>query len=255
MQFLKHVVEDIKQGDNLDLYITVMAALVLVTLNVIGVSIAQPLISTLTLAVLALLAIAILGNRHRLETIIQKTSQGKTELFVEHFSDEVQNEIREKIEESRDLLAMGTNLERTLHLYYQLFESKLLKGDSIRIVLVNPDTTAHQFTAYKQYRPISPELERAKTISSLDGLCKLKAKTSGKLEVRVIDYPLGHGGILVDSATCDGALFLWEYTFKTHTGNSPKFILHPTDGQWYAHFREEADAIWNNALPWECKKE
>jgi hypothetical protein len=175
-----------------------------------------------------------------------------TPCWVSEFSDETQNEINEKIRKSKDLLIVGVALGRTLSLHYHTLEAKLRNGDSIRIILVNPENVVYQFTAYRHYRHISPESEYAEIMSSLESLCKNKETTSGNLNVRVIDYPLDHGGIFVDSNVLDGALFLWPYGFKTHL--KPKVVLYPIDKQWYSFFREEAESTWNNAKPWNFKK-
>lgn len=74
MQLLYRIWDDVRRGDNIDLYATITVALGLVILNLIGFN-QQTLIAPITLAVLGLLSIAILGNRYRVQELLQKMSQ------------------------------------------------------------------------------------------------------------------------------------------------------------------------------------
>ena len=62
MRFLRRIWDDIKQGENLDLYLTVLAAIVLAILNLAGFAVSS-VVNSFSLAILALLAVAMLGNR------------------------------------------------------------------------------------------------------------------------------------------------------------------------------------------------
>jgi hypothetical protein len=68
VRFLKRVWEDIRQGESIDVYVSVVLAIVLAILSVIDI-VPADWIASVTLAVLALLAVAILGNRYKLEGI------------------------------------------------------------------------------------------------------------------------------------------------------------------------------------------
>ena len=252
MKFLQRVWKDIRQGENLDLYVTVAVSIVLVVLNILGR--ALPLTAPLSMAILALLAVAILGNRHRLETILQNMARGVHDVFYADFPDSLQKEIVEKIEQAADLLMMGIDLDATLSKHYSLLEQKLGKGDKVRVVLVDPDSSACEMVVRKRYRPTTPASQRLLIRSSLEAMCELRQKTSGKLEIRVIDCPLARGGIIVDPDAPNGVLYIWNHSFKTSRENRPKFVLRAADGYWYDFFREEADAIWNDAVPWQSNK-
>lgn len=74
MNGLRRIFSDIKQGDNIDLYVTVLIALVVAVLNLLGIA-PPSLVQTLSLSVLALLVSSILGLRHRIENATEKISQ------------------------------------------------------------------------------------------------------------------------------------------------------------------------------------
>src|SRR4051812_34877799 len=71
MKFLARLWKEITRGENLDLYLTVIVALSLTVLNLMPNSIIgfdpKSQLEPLVLAVLALLAFSMLGNRHALE--------------------------------------------------------------------------------------------------------------------------------------------------------------------------------------------
>lgn len=71
---LKRVWKDISQGENIDLYVTVIVAIVLVILNIAGVA-PPSWLGSITLGVLALLAITSLGNRYRLDQAVERLTQ------------------------------------------------------------------------------------------------------------------------------------------------------------------------------------
>jgi hypothetical protein len=41
------------------------------------------------------------------------------------------------------------------------------------------------------------------------------------------------------------ALFIEYYTYRAR--EEPKFVLQPTDGEWFEHFLNEAEALWASA--------
>jgi len=71
MQLAKQIWEDIRQGENIDLYITIAFAIVLTVLNLTGIA-SQSLVAPLSMAILGLLAVTALGNRYRIERVLQE---------------------------------------------------------------------------------------------------------------------------------------------------------------------------------------
>ena len=77
MRLLRQVWQDISRGKNIDLYLTVAAAIIISVLGLVNSplkSSAQDLTASITLAILGLLAIGTLSNRHRLERVLSERS-------------------------------------------------------------------------------------------------------------------------------------------------------------------------------------
>lgn len=97
-------------------------------------------------------------------------------------------------------------------------------------------------------------MERAKgeIRNTLQYLCDLRHSTNGKLEIRTIQNPLGHGLVAKDPETASGILYIQNYPFKTEGGSRPKFILRAKDGYWYDFFKKELHNLWEYGIEWEC---
>jgi ABC-type uncharacterized transport system YnjBCD permease subunit len=91
MRLLSTIWDDLRQGENIDLYLTIIAALIISGLNVAGIAPAT-LLPAITLAVLALLAITNLVNRHKLDDALQK--QSSAQFFIENYPSSVNDDIR-----------------------------------------------------------------------------------------------------------------------------------------------------------------
>lgn len=245
MKFLQRIWRDFRQGENIDLYITVVVSIVLTVLNIVSI-VPSSWIAPLSLTILALLSIAILGNRYRIETILERIIAGNGLLLVKFQQDDLSHDI----DKSRELMVLGIDLRHTLQMHYALFERKIQRGDAIKILLLSPDSPACDMAATRYYEPINPDDQRAVIRTSLRICHRLSQEAAGKIEIRMTNCLLSFGAIVADPETSHGAIYLWHYSFKTRVANQPKMVFHPTDGYWYEFFKEEVSSIWNCARPW-----
>lgn len=248
MRILQRVWEDIRRGENIDLYVTVIVAIALAVLNLTGLA-PQSWIAPLTLAVLGLLAIATLGNRHKVEEVINNLKQVPESPFLEKFPATLDRDM----EKSTDLWLMGVTLSRTLTTYYSALERKLRRGGRVRALLVYPDGAGCEMALMRNYARSDLEFTRSQIRGVLGYLCDLKKIAPDRMEIRTIDYPLGFGAFAIDPDTASGVLYLEHYPFKTVGGSMPKFVLRAQDGRWYDFFKTEISILWENASPWKCQ--
>ncbi len=248
MRFLRKIWEDIKQGENLDLYLTVLAALILAILNLVGFALPS-VINSFSLAILALLAVAMLGNRYRLDKLLESSQLGIDQVLHQDFAD-IQKEITSRMENASDLLLIGANLYSTIQMHYLLLENRLRTGKQVRILLVNPTSNACEIVAKRRYRPITTEQYASQVKSSLQTLAALKKETSGNLELHVIDDPVGLGGIFTDMSRSEGRVFIWNHSYKSKEVARPKLDLQKSDGYWFEFYCDEARALWDDSVEW-----
>jgi hypothetical protein len=249
MHKLRHIWQDIRRGENIDLYVTVLIAIGLAGLNLLGLA-PQAWLAPLTLAVLGLLAVATLGNRYRLEESLNTLNQTHSGLFQEKLPAALEADM----EKSREMWLVGVTLNRTLNTHFTLLEKKLSRGDRVRVLLVHPEGPSAEMLAMREYRRYTAERIRSLIRDSLSDLCHLQA-TYEKLEIRVVAYPLSFGGVVINPESASGILYLEHYPFKTPGGSQPKFVLEAKDGRWYHFFKLELETIWQNSTPWACHKE
>ena len=166
MKILRHFWEDIRQGENIDLYTTVSIAIILAALNLVGIA-PETWIAPINLAVLALLAISVLGNRHRLETILQKMNQSAEDFLLKEYPERYVADLNN----SKELWLVGMNLSHTVAGNYDTFKDKLRRGDVIRVLIVDPDSIANKLASFRSHRPVD-EIEHRQSIMSTLQECK-----------------------------------------------------------------------------------
>lgn len=248
MSVLKILWTDVRQGQNLDLYVTLVVAIVFILLSLLGLA-SVNLIFSSTLAVLVLIVINLLANRHKTEELFKQLMQTSEGLFREEFPPALKHDI----EQAQELWLVGISLNTTIRSYYSILEKKLHLGHSIRVLLVAPQGTGAAMAEMRVYGRANIERNRTEIIGILDYLCDLKRVAPNKLEVRTIDYPMGIGGFAINPDKASGALYLENYPFKTPGGSLPKFVIRVQDGRWYDFYKTELRLLWENATEWECK--
>jgi hypothetical protein len=201
------------------------------------------------LAILGLLAIAMLGNRYKVEEGLNNLRQVPGSLFQEKFPPSLDSDL----EKSKELWLVGVTLGRTIKTHYSLLEKKLARGDCVKVLLVNPDGVACEMAEMRVYGRPNVERNRAEIRGNLGDFCDLAKMVPDKLEIRTLNYPLGFGGFAIDPDTASGILYLEHYPFKTPGGSIPKFVLQAGDSRWYDFFKTEMRTLWENGDPWNCE--
>ena len=245
MKLIERLWQDIRQGENIDLFISIIVSLVLVVLELF-VDVPETVITPLLLTILALLSITNLGNRYRIETLIEKVKPG-TETLLTRFPD---NLLYHDMDKAKELMLIGVDLNTVLKSNYARLERKLANGASVKVMLVNPDSAACEMAAMLHYEPMTADEKRNSIFRSLRLLEQLKQKPRGRLEIRTARYLPAIGAIITDLNTHDGAIYLWHYAFKAPDTSRLKLILHHQDGLWYENFRGEVIAIWESGEIW-----
>lgn len=246
MSKLRQIWNDIRQGENIDLYLSVIAAVLLATLNLLGIA-PQSWLASITLTILALLAISGLGNRHKMDAIFEKLNQSTDTVFLDEFP----NSLKENFNKSKEMLLIGYTLAHTISSNYPILESKLKNGDKVKILVLNPDGLSCKLTVSRIYRPIDERMYRTAIRTTLHDLCTLKTISPNSLEIRTLDQPFAFGFLTFDINTNNGKIYLEHYPIKM-PGDVPKIVLSAKDGRWYQFFKEQALNLWNSGTPWEC---
>jgi len=244
MRFLHRAWDDIRKGENVDLYVTVVVALGLVFLNLTGLA-PRDWLDPITLAVLGLLALSTLESRYRFEALARKVMQSH-DVFLEEFP----SRLKDDFEAGREVWLVGVTLSRTIKTYYSLIERKLEEGHTIKVLLVHPEGPAIEMAETRIYGRMDVERTSKEIRSVLQDLCDLRAIAPDKLHIRTIKNPLGYGAIAINPDSSLGTLYLEHYPYKVPGGSKPKIVLQAKDGRWYEFFREEIRTLWADGIVW-----
>lgn len=248
MKVLEPIVDDLRGGENIDLYLTVVAAVCLAALNLLGL-VSVSTLSSLTLAILALLASTLLGNRRRIEKIHEGVAamSGRSQAFVEDWP----SDFSSRLSDAHSVWLTGTHHSSTLTAYHELLVNKLQNGGTLKVLLVAPHGAAYKMAAMRFPGRVGADQELARIQSSLSILSELSAIAPGHVEIRVIDFLIDYTVYALDMNLPNAIIFLERSTFKTSGGaRKPKFVYHKRDRRWFEHVEAEIKHLWDAASVW-----
>ena len=244
MKFFQRIWNDIRQGQNIDLYLTILIALPLTILNIFGLA-SNTWLAPITLAVLALLAISNLENRHKLDLVLERETTGS------FLHEEYPPSLQEDLTKADELWLIGQNLGRTVVNLLPILETKLAKGDRIKVLVISPDGMANKFATARLYLSILNEQQhRERILSTLSTFSKLGKPKRSQLEVKTVDYPIPFGAIAINPDTPNGTIYIEYYGFKLRD-DIPKMVLKPKDSVWYGVYKGQIDELWKVAEVWD----
>jgi len=242
MTVAERVRQDFRHKRNLDAYLTIGAAVVVSGLSYVEV-IPPSKAASVTLAVLAVLALNALVTR----TIVEDTRAGAG--LDRRFLAEFPPELIACRESSQDVYLIGVDLGRTIDTSYGAFERNLRNGARIRVLLTHPDADDAAVDARCKFsKPTVGEI-RNKIRQSLRTLGELKRTTNGKLDVKTTKAALKFGLNYLDPDTTGAVLYVQLYSFRLPGESRPMFRLTHADGIWFDCFRDQAEALWQDADP------
>ena len=251
MYILKRIWDDVRHGKNIDLYVTVSASIVLTLLSLLG-RVSETKITSITLSVLALIAISLLVNRYKVEELLNNS---RTNDIV--FFDEFPESMISEIENANELWLSGVTLSSIFLLHFSTLEHMAAKGRKIKALLVQPNGSAVENAASRAYVPSALNVERVADdiLRTLENLCHLKkiSPLPNNIEIRTINHPMERRIIGINPHTATGVLYIANYSFRTPSGAKPKFVLQARDGKWYDFYVEEFELLWANGKKWGCK--
>lgn len=251
MHFVKRLWNDIQHGQNLDIYITALVALVIAVFGVVGIA-SQNLISAAILAVLALLLSSLLTARHqndklqatllKLEAVQSSTGQIMTT------GDDI-SELLQLLRQSKQAYFWGTTFTTHIPLLQQDLERGIALGLEIRFILIKPSGDALKMAAFRAKDLTPDELndDLLRNLRRLDNMANLKA--AGKLEFKVIDYLAPYVMYVFDPHLPTGQILMRLSTLRVPEVMRPIIrITRKSDPDWFDFFVQQFETAWNSAV-------
>jgi hypothetical protein len=232
--------------DNLDLYLLGVVALAFTVLGATGISDVKTM-SSVVLALLALLAFSQIRSRRLTEQIRRSHQADPTALFKTKFP----VDLIARRAGAFDILLIGHSMTRTVQGMRSDMLAILEAGGRVRVLVLDPTDDPLVETADRR---ISQSLGngrlRQRIMTTLEDLATLRSKTTGRLEVRVSSRISSAGFNCLDVSGPRGLVCVQHYEYHPVGEAAPVFVLEPQDAPWYQHFAAEAERLWEAGTPW-----
>ncbi|MFT3909354.1 MAG: hypothetical protein QM737_08020 [Ferruginibacter sp.] len=240
MNYRKVIIDDIKKGNNIDLYVTVVLAITVTALNVIGFTLVNKNVPPLTLSLLALISFSLLISRHQIEKVVQKVMGHKDAVIVDDF-DYVR--LAEDMEICDELMLQGVSLLSHFQNNLDLFQNKIKKGQKISVLLVNKDSPSLKIAADRD-QVSNPIYQQSRIDQTLDYLKELK-REGANIVAKIIDSPLDFETVVCTNGNKKN-LYLRHYGFKTQSGTEPKIVITQDNQALFSYFTDHLTNLWKS---------
>lgn len=243
---LQRAWEDIRRGENIDLYLTILVAFTLGVLNLFGLPEA-PLVSSITLLVLGLLVASMLGIRHRLESISHDL-KGSNQPFLK--SRKEIPSLEERGQDASEIVMVGISL-LVLYTNRAFFESKLQQGCRLRFLLLDPTSQA-----LETYVLLSGQKGTLRDIANtFDALERLKEKelsSPGTVDARLTSVFLPYGIAAFNPGKVNGYMSVEPLVYRGGLEQRPHFVLRKANSDhWFTFFEGQYEQLWLDSAEWQ----
>lgn len=233
---IKKILGDLRRHRNIDTYAAITAAFIVALLSFFEL-IPQDKIASLTLVVLAVIALGTIATRDAVE----KGSSGEAYVLRQDFPEE----LRSRREKSRNTLLIGNTLGRTITTSYSAIADGLQRGHRLRVLVTSPtaDDAAIDTRTLASRPAISDtryEIERV-----LKTLKRLSEGPGGpNLEVRTTMVALKFGLNFVDVDEPTETLYVQHYSYRLSGESRPHLAFTRADREWFETYKQQAEALW-----------
>ncbi len=209
------------------------------------------------LAVLGLIAVSGLWDRHRRLNRIEKLSEESRDLVLRRISGKVhagdfflsERRVSDPIFSSATKIFLsGMTLTRATREYVHVLGQRLVAGASIRIMILEPTDALLQELVLRSMGETSPDYwrNRIQTVETLVGVIAKTPGSKGKVEFGHLPYIPSFGFTMIDPDQPHGLCFVELYHHKSAEPN-PTFELRASDDSyWYPFFRNQFEILWNS---------
>jgi len=246
MRLLKEMWQDIRQGANIDLYLTVGAAILCLLLQLVGVPIQQYL-PAIMLALLTLVSINMLANRKQLEDLITTSKTTQSGILSHTFPPDFQHNL-DKVD---SLWIIGVSAARLIvEDYPQQIRRILRRNGCVNILIVDSNSPAYGIATTRDVLS-NTDYQISRTKATISTVSVFKKENPGKVQLRTTKYPLDFETIIV-SIEERQVIYMRHYGYKTELGTEPKITIDSRrDPEWFSYFRTHFQNLWESGSEFE----
>jgi hypothetical protein len=248
---LKQVLHELRSGQNIDVYLTIVVCAALLTFDIFGVTNASA-ISSGILAVLLLLALNNLQSRHthkRLEHLVTAVSSSQASPSVSAvFREWNDNLFKERITTARHLKLLSiANIDFLLS-NTEVLKDFLRRDGTIRSIYVKPDGEAIKVVAAggagvdKHPKYIAERIWQS--FLKLQEFAEV-SKNPDSIQVKIVDQYPNAILTMIDYQDVNKIMFVTLNAFREPYANRPSFVLKNQDQKWFTFYENCFEHLWS----------
>jgi hypothetical protein len=259
MKLFSRIWDDVRHGENIELYLAIAAAFVLTIINLFGIDIGKWL-STVTVAVLGGLAVSNLVNRNHLVGLRAEVISLKEDLnsaskgqptAAAFFHTRSDTPLPTQIRDARTLGMIGTSLISVAVTNQALIRNLKESGSRVRLLISDPDEVhLSQIYSARFQEAETPEQHTTNVKTSIANFQMLvgTSNSGGSVEVRMTKSDISFSYLGVNTGSTSGKISVEIYLNKLPLNENPMFTTDAnTDAHWFGVFKNQFEMLWNRA--------
>lgn len=249
MKILTRIVQEIRNGENIDIYVGIPLAALIAFLG-ISQQVSTEMVSAATLAVLAVVLGSILGSRWNTEGIkdaIDNMTSNKCSAddFFQEFS---RGDLSSQIAASDSVLFWSVTFTSTIRDLRYAVEEALRNGSTIRVMLIRPNSPTSQVASLRNRQWDEKRISEviSESVRFLHDFST--SHPNSKLEVRFSDYLPPWGMIAVYPKSSPGHMMIRINALHITGDKRPAFVVDASkDPKWFKSFERQFEEAWKLA--------
>ncbi len=253
---LDRMFDEIKRGENLDLYLTILLAVVIALLGIFQVANFE-ILSAVILAILGLLASSLLVSRRTITEVkssfdelasASRTLQEKisnnghiSDFFIRSYP-----ELSGQLQTAKRVSIEGSTLRSTVT-YLAELKKLLQRGGSLRILVSEPvpEVLAMQvFRSSSIKDPVMMTNDMNSQMAMMKSLAE-KAQKEGQFEIKTMPYLASYSILMIENDDGVSKIFVKLLPFQRAEKESPAFEIDSQhDTTWFSFFNDQFEKMW-----------
>lgn len=249
-EIYQRILIDIKNRKNIELYLVLVVAFIVIILDTFGVDTTDAIFEVL-LAITGLLAFSLIGNKHDNEILRKKIEGLNSKISAEKFFSEWSDtQFKSLIGEANEISMIAVANHVFLSQNAELIKNFVLKGGELRCILVDPSGNAMKMvcdlaTGYeKQIEHLAMQVDLS--IQQFKDFAK-SSPNPEKIKLKLIDHMPYAITTMMDTKTDKGIIFVTLEGFEEPSQVRPSFTLKKfEDKKWFNFYLNSYENIWKS---------
>lgn len=253
-RILNSIITDIKNGQNIEFYVSIPVAIVVAVLGILGV-VSYNVLSATILLLLSILSGAILLLRKSAvdirsaydELTIKIASLEASPYSISDIFRRGYPRFDDALHNATEICVLGTSLVSTINNYFSHFEQALNRGAKLRFILSSTEDNVLDMLLFCNYKMIDKSAIKSIIDYHANRLYSMDDTGTGKIEVRKLSYIPPYGLVITKNENGHVLIFVKLFSFRTRPGQYPVFEINDKDIEWSSFFHEQFEIFWEAA--------